>query len=60
MCTASAFRFGLSAVFLLAPLPCPHGVDGTFDDAMAFVRKHAGKRSLTLPPSVRRPWEGIP
>jgi hypothetical protein len=60
VCTSGAFRFGLSAVFLISPLPCPHSVDATFDEAMAFVRKHAAKRGLPLPAEVRRPWEGIP
>jgi hypothetical protein len=58
--SSGGFRFGLSALFLLTPLPCPHSVDATFDEALAFVRKHAAKRGLALSSMVRRPWEGIP
>lgn len=58
--SSGGFRFALSAVFLIKPLPCPHSVDGTFDEAVAFVRKQAHKRGLTLPAEVRRPWAGMP
>jgi hypothetical protein len=58
--SSAGFRFALSAVFLIKPMPCPHSVDSNFDAAIAFVRKQAGKRGLKLPETVQRPWPDMP
>jgi hypothetical protein len=45
----TGFRFVLSTVLLMKSMPCPYGVYGRFDDAMAFVRAEAVKRGVELP-----------
>jgi hypothetical protein len=53
------FRFLLSSIFLIKPMPCPYHVCGSFDDAVAFVRRHATEHGLVLP-AARRPWPDLP
>jgi hypothetical protein len=55
----AALRFGLSAVFLIKPLPCPYRVCGGFAEATTFVREEARKRGLLLPGSVANPWPDL-
>ena len=54
------FRFVLSSVLLIRPLVMPYIVCATFDEAVAFLRGHADKRKLLLPPIVRKPWADAP
>jgi len=54
------FRFVLSTVFLLKPLPVPYTVSPSFADAMEFVRGQASKYGLALPADVKRPWADMP
>jgi hypothetical protein len=53
------FRFLLSTIFLIKPMPCPYQVCASFDDALAFVRRQATDRGLVLP-AARRPWPDLP
>jgi hypothetical protein len=56
---SGGFRFLLGAIFLFKPMPCPHDVCGTFDEAVKFVKGHADKRGLVLP-VPRKPWDDMP
>jgi hypothetical protein len=56
LCVASAniassagFRFALSALLLLRPLPMPYKVCETLDEALDFLRPLAKKNGLVLP-----------
>jgi hypothetical protein len=53
------FRFLLSTIFLIKPMPCPYQVCATFDDAVAFVRRQASDRGMVLP-AARKPWPDLP
>jgi hypothetical protein len=53
------FRFVLSGLFLIKPMPCPYQVCPSFEDAVAFVRQEADKKRLVLP-VARRPWDDLP
>ena len=53
--TNPAFRFALSALFLIKPLNGPYVVCANFDEAIAFGQEHFKKRGLTLP-AIRNPW----
>jgi hypothetical protein len=53
-----AFRFVLSAVFLIKPMVCPYLVCGSFAEASRFVRGEASKRRLVLPKIVN-PWSDL-
>jgi hypothetical protein len=53
------FRFVLSGLFLIKPMPCPYQVCSTFDEAVRFVRQQADQHGLTLP-AARRPWDDVP
>jgi hypothetical protein len=44
------FRFLLSSIFLIKPMPCPYQVCSSFDEAMDWVRELATKRGLHVPP----------
>ena len=44
------FRFLLSSIFLVKPMPCPYQVCSSFDEALTWVRDIAARRSLALPP----------
>lgn len=44
------FRFLLSSIFLVRPMPCPYQVCGSFDEAWRFVHDEGGKRGLIVPP----------
>ena len=57
--SSAGFRFVLSAIFVIQPMPCPYDVCGSFDEAVAFVQKEAGKRKLKLG-TPRRPWPDMP
>jgi hypothetical protein len=57
--SSTGFRFLLSAIFVIQPMPCPYEVCGTFDDALAFVTQQATKRGLKLA-APRRPWPDLP
>jgi len=50
------FRFLLTSIFLIRPMPCPYQVCGSFAEALAFVRKEAGLRGLAVP-SVPNVWD---
>jgi hypothetical protein len=56
---STGFRFLLSAIFVIQPMPCPYEVCATFDEALAFIRRQADKRGLTLH-APRRPWPDVP
>ena len=49
------FRFLLSSIFLVKPMPCPYQVCASFDEAMRWVRSIADGRGLALP-SVPNLW----
>jgi hypothetical protein len=53
--TNPAFRFALSALFLIKPLNGPYIVCSNFDEAVAFGQQQFKKRGLTLP-AIRNPW----
>ena len=57
--TSAAFRFVLSAVFLIKPLAVPYQVCGKFADAEAFARKMAPTKHIVLPPRLRCPWPDL-
>jgi hypothetical protein len=57
--TSAAFRFVLSAVFLIKPLVCPYQVCGTFAEAEAFARKVAPQKRIVLPPRLKCPWPDL-
>jgi len=57
--SSAAFRFVLSAVFLIKPMVCPYMVCGSFADAEAFVRAQAPNRHIVLPPTLRCPWPDL-
>jgi hypothetical protein len=57
--TSVGFRFLLSSIFLIKPMPCPYQVCASFDEAVAFVRRHASERGLVLP-AARKPWPDLP
>lgn len=44
-----SFRFVLSTVFLIKPMPVPYRVCGTFAEAEKFVREIAAKDQIRLP-----------
>jgi hypothetical protein len=53
---STGFRFLLSAVFLIKPLPIPYAVTATVDDALRFTREKWQARGLpALPASLRSP-----
>ncbi len=54
-----AFRFMLSAVFLVKPMVCPYLVCGSFDEASQCVRDEARRRRLLLPPKLVNPWPDL-
>ena len=39
--SSAIMRGGLTAIFWLAPLPCPHGIFATMPEAMVWAREHA-------------------
>ncbi|MGZ3405335.1 MAG: hypothetical protein ACXVAN_02755 [Polyangia bacterium] len=43
------FRFLLTSIFLIKPMPCPYQVCSSFDEALAWIRKMAEARGLALP-----------
>jgi hypothetical protein len=49
------FRFLLSSIFLIKPMPCPYQVCASFDEAMDWVRPLAAKRGLVVP-AVPNVW----
>jgi hypothetical protein len=53
---SAAFRFALSAVFLIKPMNGPYTVCGSFADAMSFGRGELRKRGLRLAETIRNPW----
>jgi hypothetical protein len=57
--TSAAFRFVLSAVFLIKPLVVPYQVCASFADAEAFARKVAPTKKIVLPPRLRCPWPDL-
>lgn len=57
--SSAAFRFALSAVFLIKPMPGPYTVCGSFDDAMSFGRGEFRKRGVRFPERVRNPWPDL-
>ncbi|MGZ3426062.1 MAG: hypothetical protein ACXVCV_05395 [Polyangia bacterium] len=54
--SSAAFRFALSALFLIRPMIGPYTVCATFDEAMTFGRTEFQKRGLRLEPGIRNPW----
>jgi|GEM_PF-1710741 len=53
------FRFVLSAIFVVKPLPCPYDVSSSFDKALTFIRDASDKRGLKLPAQINCPWPGL-
>jgi len=53
------FRFVLSAIFVVKPLPCPHDVFSGFDKALEFIRGVSEKRGLHLPAQIDCPWPAL-
>jgi hypothetical protein len=53
------FRFVLSGLFLIKPMPCPYQVCATFEEAVTFVRQQATRHGLSLP-TARCPWNDTP
>jgi hypothetical protein len=51
-----AFRFILSAIFLIKPMPCPYQVCATLDDAVTFAQREAERRGLKLG-TPHWPWD---
>jgi hypothetical protein len=49
------FRFLLSSIFLIKPMPCPYQVCKSFAEAFTFVTGEATKHDLALP-AVTNPW----
>jgi len=49
------FRFLLSSIFLVKPMPCPYQVCSSWDEAMTWIQGIAGKTGLAVP-SVPNPW----
>jgi hypothetical protein len=49
------FRFLLTSIFLVKPMPCPYQVCSSFDEAFSWVRKVADARGLAVP-AVANPW----
>ena len=49
------FRFLLSSIFLVKPMPCPYQVCSTFDEAMTWIREVATARGVDVP-SVPNLW----
>lgn len=43
------FRFLLSSIFLVKPMPCPYQVCASFDEAMTWVRGVASAKGLDVP-----------
>jgi hypothetical protein len=54
--TSAAFRFALSAVFLIKPITGPYTVCATFDETLTFGRAEFVRRGLRLSPAIRNPW----
>jgi hypothetical protein len=50
--TSAIFRFALSMVMLIRPIPVPFKVCGSFPEALAFVREKARTLGLLLPLDV--------
>lgn len=48
------FRFLLSSIFLIRPMPCPYQVCASFEEASTFVREQAMRRGMILPPMPNR------
>src|SRR5215475_4653838 len=49
------FRFLLSSIFLVKPMPCPYQVCSKWDEAMSWIQGIAGKTGLAVP-AVPNPW----
>ena len=49
------FRFLLSSIFLVKPMPCPYNVCSSWDEAMSWIRQIAAPRGVTVP-AVANPW----
>jgi hypothetical protein len=43
------FRFLLSSIFLIRPMPCPYQVCGSFAEAIEFVRGFGEQRGIAMP-----------
>jgi hypothetical protein len=43
------FRFLLSSIFLVKPMPCPYQVCSSWDEAVSWIRGVAGKAGLAIP-----------
>jgi hypothetical protein len=43
------FRFLLSSIFLIKPMPCPYQVFSHFNEAFAWVREQGQARGLFIP-----------
>lgn len=57
--SSTGFRFLLSAIFVIQPMPCPYEVCASYADALAFVDGQARKRGLALT-TPRPPWPDAP
>jgi hypothetical protein len=56
---SGGFRFFLSSVFLISPLPCPHDVFGNYDDALSYLRNKLSDVGVSLP-CADAPWSDVP
>jgi hypothetical protein len=54
--TSAAFRFALSAVFLIKPIIGPYTVCASFDETLRFGHEQLKKRGLRLPATIQNPW----
>jgi len=54
------FRFLLSSMFLIHPLPVPYIVSPTTRDALRFCGDEAKKRGLVVPEGLGSPWPDAP
>jgi hypothetical protein len=50
------FRFLLSSIFLVRPMPCPYQVCGSFGEAWRFVYTAGATRGLAVP-NVPNVWQ---
>jgi hypothetical protein len=49
------FRFLLSSIFLVKPMPCPYQVCSSWDEAVKWIREVSSRRGLTVP-AVPNVW----
>jgi hypothetical protein len=50
----------LTAILWIQPLPCPHEVVATLDEALAWGAQRLSERGLSIPVGARFKWSGQP